>query len=67
MSSKLCFGCFEVDLANGQLHKHGIRIRLRDQALQVLASLLEPRDKWSPATPSALPRRACHKSLPREN
>jgi len=41
MSSRLRFDCFEVDLATGQLHKHGIRIGLRDQPFQVLASLLE--------------------------
>ena len=35
------FGCFEVDLAAGQLRKRGIRIGLRDQPFQVLASLLE--------------------------
>jgi DNA-binding response OmpR family regulator len=35
------FGCFEADLANGQLRKRGIRIHLRDQPFQVLASLLK--------------------------
>ena len=35
------FDCFEVDLDSGQLHKRGIRIKLRDQSFQVLASLLE--------------------------
>jgi TolB-like protein len=41
MSSLLRFDCFEVDVAAGQLRKHGIRIGLRDQPFQVLASLLE--------------------------
>jgi TolB-like protein/Tfp pilus assembly protein PilF len=35
------FGCFEADLANGHLGKRGIRIHLRDQPFQVLASLLK--------------------------
>jgi TolB-like protein len=41
MSSALNFDCFELDLASGQLRKHGVRIRLREQPLQVLAALLE--------------------------
>ncbi len=35
------FDCYEVDLAAGQLRKHGSRVRLRDQPWQVLAMLLE--------------------------
>ena len=35
------FGAFEVDLGAGELRKHGLRIRLADQAFQVLAALLE--------------------------
>lgn len=35
------FDCYEVDLAAGQLRKHGTRISLRDQPWQVLARLLE--------------------------
>jgi TolB-like protein/DNA-binding winged helix-turn-helix (wHTH) protein/Tfp pilus assembly protein PilF len=35
------FACYEVDLASGQLRKGGVRIKLRDQPFQVLASLLE--------------------------
>ncbi len=35
------FDCFEVDLSAGQLLKRGIRIGLRDQSFQILASLLE--------------------------
>ena len=41
MSSVLHFDSFELDLASGQLRKHGVRVRLREQPLQVLASLLE--------------------------
>lgn len=35
------FGLFEVDLRSGELHKHGIRLKLQDQPFQVLALLLE--------------------------
>jgi TolB-like protein/DNA-binding winged helix-turn-helix (wHTH) protein/Tfp pilus assembly protein PilF len=35
------FGVFELDLRAGELHKHGLRIRLQEQPLQVLAMLLE--------------------------
>lgn len=35
------FDSFEVDLSVGQIRKHGLRIRLRDQPFQVLASLIE--------------------------
>jgi eukaryotic-like serine/threonine-protein kinase len=35
------FGPYEVDLRSGELHKHGIRLRLQDQPFQVLAILLE--------------------------
>lgn len=35
------FGCFEADLALGQLRRRGIRVHLRDQPFKVLASLLE--------------------------
>jgi TolB-like protein/Flp pilus assembly protein TadD len=35
------FDCFEVDLDAGILRKRGLRIGLRDQPFQVLASLLE--------------------------
>ena len=35
------FGAFEVDLRSGELHKHGIRLKLQDQPFQVLALLLE--------------------------
>jgi len=35
------FGVFEVDLQTGELHKHGIRIKLRDQPFQILSLLLQ--------------------------
>ena len=35
------FGVFELDLRSGELHKHGLRIRLQEQPLQVLAILIE--------------------------
>jgi TolB-like protein/Flp pilus assembly protein TadD len=35
------FAAFEVDLGAGELRKHGLRIRLPEQAFQVLATLLE--------------------------
>jgi TolB-like protein/DNA-binding winged helix-turn-helix (wHTH) protein/Tfp pilus assembly protein PilF len=35
------FGVFDLDLRTGELHKHGLRIRLQEQPLQVLALLLE--------------------------
>lgn len=41
MASTVRFGSFEVDLDSGQLYKRGMRIHLREQSFQVLASLLE--------------------------
>src|SRR5215470_10254932 len=35
------FAVFEVDRRSGELRKRGVRVRLRDQAFQVLACLLE--------------------------
>jgi len=35
------FGPFEVNLLKGELRKHGIRLRLGPQAMQILAALLE--------------------------
>ena len=35
------FGVFEADLRSGELRKSGVRIRLREQAFQVLTELLE--------------------------
>jgi TolB-like protein/tetratricopeptide (TPR) repeat protein len=41
MPSVLRFDRFEVDLASGQVRKNGLRIHLREQCFQILASLLE--------------------------
>ena len=38
---RLRFGAFHVDLRSGEVHKHGIRLKLQDQPFQVLAILLE--------------------------
>jgi TolB-like protein/DNA-binding winged helix-turn-helix (wHTH) protein/Flp pilus assembly protein TadD len=38
---RLRFGTFELDVRAGELCKHGLRIRLQEQPLQVLAMLLE--------------------------
>jgi TolB-like protein/DNA-binding winged helix-turn-helix (wHTH) protein/Flp pilus assembly protein TadD len=38
---RLRFGVFELDPRAGELRKHGIRVRLQEQPLQVLATLLE--------------------------
>jgi DNA-binding winged helix-turn-helix (wHTH) protein len=35
------FGAFEVDLRSGEVHKHGVRLKLQDQPFRVLALLLE--------------------------
>src|SRR5262249_29482964 len=35
------FGPFELDVRTGELRKHGIRIRVRQQTLQILHMLLE--------------------------
>jgi len=35
------FGPYEVDLRSGEVHKHGIRLKVQDQPFQVLALLLE--------------------------
>ena len=37
----LRFGVFEVDFRAGELHKHGVRIRLEEQPFHILALLLE--------------------------
>ncbi len=41
MTNIVRFDCYEADLASGQLYKHGVKVRLRDQSFQVLTSLLE--------------------------
>ena len=38
---RLLFGVFELDLRAGELHKHGLKVRLQEQPLQVLTMLLE--------------------------
>jgi TolB-like protein/DNA-binding winged helix-turn-helix (wHTH) protein/Flp pilus assembly protein TadD len=35
------FGAFDVDLRSGEVHKHGIRLKLQGQPFQVLSLLLE--------------------------
>lgn len=40
-SEPIRFGAFEVDLRTGELRKHGIKIRLQEQPLQILQKLLE--------------------------
>jgi DNA-binding winged helix-turn-helix (wHTH) protein/Tol biopolymer transport system component len=37
------FGPFELELRSGELRKHGVRIRLRKQSVQILSILLEHR------------------------
>jgi len=39
-SPRILFGPFEYDEASGSLHKHGIRVRLQGQPLQILSTLL---------------------------
>src|SRR5215475_12236578 len=38
---RMRFGAFDADLRSGELHKHGIRLKLQDQPFRVLAFLLE--------------------------
>jgi TolB-like protein/DNA-binding winged helix-turn-helix (wHTH) protein len=38
---RILFGVFELDPSSGELYKHGIRIKLQDQPIQVLGLLLE--------------------------
>jgi TolB-like protein/DNA-binding winged helix-turn-helix (wHTH) protein/Flp pilus assembly protein TadD len=38
---RLRFGVFELDLRAGELRKHGLRVRLQEQPMQLLAMLLE--------------------------
>jgi len=40
-SRKLRFNAFTVDLRTGEIHKHGLRLRVQDQPFRVLAFLLE--------------------------
>ncbi len=41
MGERVRFDCFEVDVAAGQLYKRGLKVGLREQSFQILASLLE--------------------------
>src|SRR5665213_1793248 len=41
VAGKLRFDAFELDVRAGELRKHGVRLRLRGQPLQVLEILLE--------------------------
>jgi serine/threonine protein kinase/Tol biopolymer transport system component/DNA-binding winged helix-turn-helix (wHTH) protein len=41
VSSLISFGAFELDLRARELRKHGLKIRLPEQSIQVLAMLLE--------------------------
>ena len=38
---RIRFGVFEVDLRSGELYKRGLKVKLQDQPLQLLALLLE--------------------------
>ncbi len=35
------FGAFQLDVPNGELRKHGIKIKLQQQPVQILVLLLE--------------------------
>ena len=39
--SLIRFGAFEIDLESGELRKHGLKIKLREQSFQILTLLLE--------------------------
>jgi DNA-binding winged helix-turn-helix (wHTH) protein/tetratricopeptide (TPR) repeat protein len=41
LSGNLRFGVFELDLEAGELHKHGIRVKLQEQQFQILALLAQ--------------------------
>jgi TolB-like protein/DNA-binding winged helix-turn-helix (wHTH) protein len=40
-ADKLCFDAYELDVRAGELRKHGVKLRLQGQPLQILAALLE--------------------------
>ena len=40
-SEPVRFGLFEVDLRAGEVRKQGVKIKLQEQALRILAMLLE--------------------------
>ena len=35
------FGAFEIDWGSGELHKHGVKIRVWEQPFRILVLLLE--------------------------
>lgn len=37
----LRFGAFQLDLRNGELRRNGVKVRVPDQSIQILAMLLE--------------------------
>ena len=39
--ARIRFGLFEVDLESGELRRQGLKIRLQEQPIQVLAMLIE--------------------------
>src|SRR6187397_1835238 len=39
--SAVRFGCFELDVQTGELRRNGMKVRIPDQSVQVLAMLLE--------------------------
>ncbi len=41
MPNLVHFDCYEVDVASGQLYKHGVRIPLREKSFALLIALLE--------------------------
>jgi TolB-like protein/DNA-binding winged helix-turn-helix (wHTH) protein/Tfp pilus assembly protein PilF len=41
IAKRLRFGVFEIDLASGELRKHGLKIRIQEQPFQVLALLVQ--------------------------
>jgi hypothetical protein len=44
--SSVRFGTFEVDLDAAELRKRGLKIRLPEQAFQVLTTLLGDQARW---------------------
>src|SRR5215471_2097363 len=40
-SSRIRFGVFEIDSQSGELRRYGLKVKLRDQAFQILSVLLE--------------------------
>src|SRR5215471_15658791 len=42
------FGAFELDTGDGELRKHGVRLRLQDQPLKILLTLLEKQGEIVP-------------------